>query len=137
MCSLKPVLSDKESPYPRICAHRGFHTVLPENSLPGIASAIVLGADEVEMDLWQTADNEAVIFHDTVLDRVTDETGLVTEKMLSPVREPVFANLVHSALLITLSREEDWVRLLRLPGEKLTADFIVRSLQEPFRHVPA
>lgn len=61
----------------------------------------------------------------------------LTEKMLSLVREPVFANLVHSALLITLSREEDWVRLLRLPGEKLTADFIVRSLQEPFRHVPA
>ena len=87
MCSLKPVLPDKESPYPRICAHRGFHTVLPENSLPGIASAIVLGADEVEMDLWQTADHEAVIFHDTVLDRVTDETGLVTEKTLSQLKK--------------------------------------------------
>ena len=45
---------DAEMPYPRICAHRGFNTVAPENSLPAWGAAIALGADEIEFDLWET-----------------------------------------------------------------------------------
>ena len=68
---------DEIMPYPRTCAHRGFSTVLPENSLPAFGAAIALGADEIEFDIWATKDGELVSLHDSTLDRVSDGTGNV------------------------------------------------------------
>ncbi|MBR5782834.1 MAG: hypothetical protein IKY33_01245 [Clostridia bacterium] len=31
---------DAITPYPRVCAHRGFNTVAPENSLPAFGAAV-------------------------------------------------------------------------------------------------
>ena len=64
-------------PYPRVCAHRGFSTVAPENSLPAFGAAVALGAQEIEFDLWPTLDGEIVSCHDSTLDRVSDGTGLI------------------------------------------------------------
>lgn len=66
--------------YPRVCAHRGFNTVLPENSLPAFGAAVALGAEEIEFDLWPTADGEIVSIHDPTLERVSDGSGKVYEK---------------------------------------------------------
>lgn len=63
--------------YPRICAHRGFNTVAPENSLPAFGAAIALGAPEIEFDLWETKDGEIVSIHDDCLERVSDGFGKV------------------------------------------------------------
>lgn len=64
-------------PYPRVCAHRGFNSVCPENSLPAYGAAIALGADEIEFDLRHTKDWEIVSTHDGKLERVSDGTGMV------------------------------------------------------------
>jgi len=64
-------------PYPRVCAHRGFNTVAPENSMPAFGSAVAMGAEEIEFDLWYTKDGEIVSIHDAKLDRVSDGTGYV------------------------------------------------------------
>ncbi len=69
--------SDDLLPYPRICAHRGFNTVAPENSMPAFGAAIALGAEEIEFDLWSTKDGELVSIHDCDLERVSDGTGKV------------------------------------------------------------
>ena len=61
----------------RLCAHRGFSTVAPENSLPAFGSAVALGASEIEFDLWWTKDGEIVSIHDATLDRVSDGKGKV------------------------------------------------------------
>lgn len=66
-------------PYPRICAHRGFNTVAPENSMPAFGAAAALGAQEIEFDLWYTKDGEIVSVHDKKLERVSDGQGLVYE----------------------------------------------------------
>ena len=63
--------------YPRVCAHRGFNTVAPENSMPAFGAAIAMGADEIEFDLWPTKDGEIVSCHDRKLDRVSDGTGFI------------------------------------------------------------
>lgn len=63
--------------YPRICAHRGFNTIAPENSLPAFGAAVALGAEEIEFDLWAAKDGEIVSLHDSNLDRVSDGTGFV------------------------------------------------------------
>ena len=61
----------------RLCAHRGFSTVAPENSLPAFGSAVALGATEIEFDLWWTKDGEIVSIHDATLDRVSNGKGKV------------------------------------------------------------
>ena len=70
-------LPDRLMAYPRLCAHRGFNAVAPENSLPAFGAAIALGAQEIEFDLWETKDGEIVSIHDSKLDRVSDGTGFV------------------------------------------------------------
>ena len=79
--------SDAEMPYPRVCAHRGFNTVAPENSLPAWGAAVALGAEEIEFDLWETADGVPVSIHDSVLERVSNGIGKVREKTLAELEE--------------------------------------------------
>ena len=75
-----PGYRDAEKALPkRLCAHRGFSTVAPENSLPAFGSAVALGATEIEFDLWWTKDGEIVSIHDATLDRVSNGTGKVYE----------------------------------------------------------
>ncbi len=68
---------DSVMPYPRLCAHRGFNTVAPENSMPAFGAAVALGADEIEFDLWTTKDGVLVSCHDETLERVSDGVGKI------------------------------------------------------------
>ena len=63
--------------YPRVCAHRGFNTIAPENSMPAFGAAVALGAEEIEFDIWSTRDGVLVSSHDNTLDRVSDGTGRI------------------------------------------------------------
>ena len=72
-------LPDRLMPYPRICAHRGFNSVCPENSMPAFGAAVASGAQEIEFDLWASKDGQIVSIHDSTLDRVSDGTGKVWE----------------------------------------------------------
>jgi glycerophosphoryl diester phosphodiesterase len=47
-------------------AHRGARSELPDNSLPGFARALELGATGLESDAWVTADGVVVLDHDGV-----------------------------------------------------------------------
>ena len=67
------------APAKRLCAHRGFSTIAPENSLAAFGAAVALGAAEIEFDLWWTKDGEIVSLHDSTLDRVSNGTGKVFE----------------------------------------------------------
>ncbi|MBQ9860523.1 MAG: hypothetical protein IJO76_07630 [Clostridia bacterium] len=71
------VRHDSVMPYPRLCAHRGFNTVAPENSLAAFGAAVALGAPEIEFDLWAAKDGTIVSMHDRTLERVSDGTGYV------------------------------------------------------------
>lgn len=65
--------------YPRICAHRGFNTIAPENSMPAFGAAVALGAEEIEFDLWSTKDRILVSCHDSTIERVSDGNGKIYE----------------------------------------------------------
>ena len=73
-------LPDDTMPYPRLCAHRGFNTVAPENSLPAFGAAVALGAEEIEFDLWTSKDGVLVSCHDDTLERVSSGTGKIYER---------------------------------------------------------
>lgn len=70
---------DSVMEYPRICAHRGFNTIAPENSLPAFGAAVALGAQEIEFDIWSTKDRVLVSCHDSTLDRVSNGHGDIGE----------------------------------------------------------
>ena len=53
-------------------AHRGACGYLPEHTLAGKAYAHALGADCLEQDVVLTADDVPIVFHDLLLDEVTD-----------------------------------------------------------------
>lgn len=60
-------------------AHRGLHGPgAVENSLTAFAAAVDAGLG-IECDVQETADGQAVVFHDATLDRMTDRTGPVVE----------------------------------------------------------
>ena len=83
---------DDIMPYPRVCAHRGFNTIAPENSLPAFGAAVAMGAEEIEFDLWYTKDGEVVSMHDSTLDRVSDGTGKIRDYTLAELRELDFGS---------------------------------------------
>ena len=72
--------------YPRVCAHRGFNTIAPENSMPAFGAAVALGAEEIEFDLWMTKDGELVSIHDPTLDRTSNGTGVIGDYTLQQLK---------------------------------------------------
>jgi len=67
-------------------AHRGGVTDFPENTLYAYAEAARAGADVLEMDVYQTRDNQLVILHDLDVDRTTNGQGNVVDLTLDELR---------------------------------------------------
>lgn len=61
----------------RIIAHRGASAHAPENTIASFETAIALGAEEVELDVRLSADDQIVAFHDDRLDEKTALAGRV------------------------------------------------------------
>ena len=81
------IKNEKYLGYPRVCAHRGFSVIAPENSMPAYGAAVALGAEEIELDVWPTADGEIVSCHDCNLDRVSTGHGLIIHKTLEELKQ--------------------------------------------------
>lgn len=71
-------------------AHRGgaYHPDVEglENTLAAFKHAVALGYDYLETDVHVTADGVLLAFHDSVLDRVTDQKGAISELTFEEVR---------------------------------------------------
>jgi len=57
---------------PLIIAHRGASGYLPEHTLAAKTLAFEMGADFLEQDIVASRDNELIVLHDVLLDRVSD-----------------------------------------------------------------
>ncbi|MGE3757525.1 MAG: glycerophosphodiester phosphodiesterase family protein [Pseudobdellovibrionaceae bacterium] len=57
-----------------------------ENTLPAIREAFAIGATMVSINLWATADNRVVLFHDEKLDCRTDGAGSIESKTFAALR---------------------------------------------------
>lgn len=64
-----------DTPSPMALAHRGGDGAGTENTLAAFQDAVDLGFEVLETDLQVTSDGVLVLFHDDVLDRVTDASG--------------------------------------------------------------
>ena len=68
-------------------AHRGGVIDFPENTLFAYSEVALAGADVLEMDVYQTRDNELVILHDLDVDRTTNGSGNVVDLTLAELRQ--------------------------------------------------
>ncbi|MBN2515616.1 MAG: glycerophosphodiester phosphodiesterase [Deltaproteobacteria bacterium] len=66
-------------------AHRGASGHEPENTLSAVETAITLGADWIEIDVY-LVEKELVVFHDQRLERTTNGTGPIMEQSLEYIR---------------------------------------------------
>jgi glycerophosphoryl diester phosphodiesterase len=69
-----------------IASHRGGGATAPENTLPAIQAALTGGFDYVEVDVALTVDRQAVLMHDSTVDRTTDGHGRVGDLTFDAVR---------------------------------------------------
>ena len=69
-----------------VAAHRGWKSVYPENTILSFVKALELGVDQLECDVRITRDGELVVIHDATVDRTTNGTGKVCDKLLSEIR---------------------------------------------------
>ena len=68
---------------PLVIAHRGAAGYLPEHTLVAKAYAYATGADYLEQDVILTRDDVPVVFHDLVLDEVTDVAARYADRRRS------------------------------------------------------
>lgn len=80
-------MASGELDLPFVIGHRGAAGLAPENTLVGLVQAKKEGATWVEFDVKLTRFGEAVLFHDSTLDRTTDGIGEVKDLSLSELRK--------------------------------------------------
>jgi glycerophosphoryl diester phosphodiesterase len=78
----RQVLKTIRSKPVKIAHHRGASRYAPENTLPALEKAILLGADFVEFDIQTTRDGAFIVLHDRVLSRTTSGQGPVRQQEL-------------------------------------------------------
>lgn len=107
-------------------AHRGLHGPgRVENSRAAFNAAIAAGHG-IELDVQASRDGEAFVFHDSMLDRLTDESGPIAERtaaMLDGVRlrgsDETIPSL-HAALVQILGRVPVLIEV-KAPGRSVSA----------------
>jgi glycerophosphoryl diester phosphodiesterase len=72
-------LASTETASPLIIAHRGYTAGGVENTIPALRAAAEAGADVVEMDIQETADEGFVVIHDVGLQRLAGDPRSVFE----------------------------------------------------------
>ncbi len=65
-----------------VVAHRGLSSKAPENTYHSFDLAISTGCKYIEFDVQLTHDQEVVIIHDETIDRTSNGTGRVNDKIL-------------------------------------------------------
>ncbi|EZA61238.1 hypothetical protein DMN91_004865 [Ooceraea biroi] len=71
----------------RVVAHRGGGYDYPENSLLAFRNSRGKGCSAIELDLRLTKDNIPIIFHDPTIERLTGQTGTISEMTWEELQE--------------------------------------------------
>ena len=125
---------DLQPIFARPIAHRGLHDAeagILENSPSAIEAAIASGFG-IEVDVQETADGEALVFHDYTFDRLTEHTGDVIGLRASEVKAVSMRNgkdklwLLQDLFDLTASRVPLVVEIKSRRRRDAQADFVRR-----------
>jgi hypothetical protein len=70
-------VAERRARPPLVICHRGAAAFAPENTLEAYAAAMDYGADGCEVDVRRTSDGVLVLFHDDMLDHLSNAFGTV------------------------------------------------------------
>lgn len=120
-------LPDSAMPYPRICAHRGFSAMLPQNSSISFAAAVSMGAHEIELDIRPSKDGELIVCHDDTINNVSSGlTGAIAELTYSEIMQAEIGSKV-SPMLAGL-KFSTFEQVLELFANKVIINLHIKSL---------
>ena len=137
-------------PYPRLVAHRGGGNKAPENTLSAMRSGYAYGYRMAEFDVKLTNDLQAILLHDTDLERTTNGKGIAGEHSLGELvtldagswYDPAFAGETIPTLQ-AVSRYAQAnhiacnIEIKPTPGlETLTGTLIARQVQRDWYGAP-
>ena len=115
-----------------IIGHRGAMGHAPENTLASFQKAIELGADGIELDVYQTHDKKLVVIHNNYVGTTTNGHGLVEKMTLAEIKK-LDAGSGHEIPtleeVLDLFKQHDLVVNIELKGEH-TAGPTVRLIEE-------
>jgi glycerophosphoryl diester phosphodiesterase len=94
---------------PLVFAHRGGGGLAPENTLPAFDNAVSLGVDGLELDVRFSRDGVVVVHHDRTLERTTNLTGNVDDRLAAEL-----AGAGVPALATVLTRHLDQRMVIEL-----------------------
>lgn len=99
---MKPFLTSNQ---PLAFAHRGGALSAPENSMSAFKLAVSMGYRYLETDVHVTKDGVLIAFHDDILDRVTDQTGVISQMSFQEVAKAKIAGQESIPLMEDLLEE--------------------------------
>ena len=82
-CSVSITLAQPN--HPQIVVHRGANHLAPENTMASTLKCVELGTDYVEVDVRMSRDGVFYVLHDETLDRTTNGTGYIKDKLASEI----------------------------------------------------
>ena len=105
MCVLMCVAFSEQNMFKRngVTAHRGNSAEYPENTIPAFKSALSLGADWIELDIYKTKDGQIVVIHDANTGRVGDQNLRVSEVTYEELKSVDVAHHFRSSRNLTLT----------------------------------
>jgi len=111
---IKKLISEKKGlPFLTI-AHRGASYYAPENTLPAFEMAENMNADAIEIDVTLSSDRVPVIFHDKIMDKKSNRTGLIIHRDLKYIKSADagswFSKKFKGTEILTLEEFLAWVK---------------------------
>ena len=100
------IMACNESPNVLVIGHRGAKGHAPENTISSIKKAIELGVDGIEIDVFRCASGELVVFHDKLVDKLTDGKGYIEEISLDSIKK---LNVIGDEKIPTLNEVLDLI----------------------------
>lgn len=112
--------------------HRGAAGHVTENTLASIRKAIELGADIVEVDVQRTKDGQLVLFHDKLLDRLTNLSGYLSSYTYEQLKKTILPGgyripLLREACEIIITSQASLLVEIISPSAK---EEVVRTLSQ-------
>lgn len=124
-------------------SHRGGALEYPENTMYSYLKSAEIGAEVLEMDIYETADGELVVIHDSSVDRTTDQSGDVSSFTLAELREMDAAyNFVPERGAVGDAQPEEYVFRgiatgdVPPPAGYQSSDFKIPTLEEILQRFP-
>lgn len=111
-------------------AHRGASEYAPENTFSAFYLGLEMGVDGIETDVRMTRDGKLVLFHDGVLDRVTDRSGAFHDVSYEQLKAMKITGKNPDAVPDCIVTLEDFLKYFAFRGLRLAIELKDENIEK-------